>query len=183
MDSKVSQRAAADLNPPGVPNSFRRAKNQQNIACVLLRREFGGARRQKTVRAVGEDREENFWAEGESAFKHQSRYFELPQTTKSTISIAISPDGKTFASTHGDHTVKIICIETGKVIQTLVGHPRTPWSVKFHPTDPRYVASGCLGFQVRFWDIETGRCLYVNRKWNVRVHVGLPAYLPTYCNV
>jgi hypothetical protein len=24
---------------------------------------------------------------------------------------------KTFASTHGDHTVKIICIETGKVIQ------------------------------------------------------------------
>jgi activating molecule in BECN1-regulated autophagy protein 1 len=65
-----------------------------------------------------------------------------------------------------------------------VGHPRTPWSVKFHPTDPRYVASGCLGFQVRyvavhlhgrrnkrrdlfasylcsFWDIETGRCLYV----------------------
>lgn len=131
MDSKVSQRAAADLNPPGVPNSFRRAKNQQNIACVLLRREFGGARRQKTVRAVGEDREENFWAEGESAFKvppvcrcsaietarstiwrreatdesnglflalscplqHQSRYFELPQTTKSTISIAISPDG------------------------------------------------------------------------------------------
>lgn len=34
--------------------------------------------------------------------------------------------------------------------QTLVGHPRTPWSVKFHPTDPRYVASGCLGFQVRY---------------------------------
>lgn len=33
--------------------------------------------------------------------------------------------------------------------QTLVGHPRTPWSVKFHPTNPRYVASGCLGFQVR----------------------------------
>ncbi|KAL4159975.1 hypothetical protein PRNP1_000547 [Phytophthora ramorum] len=162
MDSKVWQRAAADLNPPGVPNSFRHAKNQQNIANVLLRREFGGSRRQQTVRAVGEDREENFWAESESAAKHQSRYFELPQTTKSTISIAISPDGKTFASTHGDHTVKIICIETGKVLQTLVGHPRTPWSVKFHPTDPRYVASGCLGFQVRFWDIETGRCLYVS---------------------
>ncbi|KAF1790863.1 WD40-repeat-containing domain [Phytophthora cactorum] len=152
MDSKVWQRAAADLNPPGVPNSFRHAKNQQNIASVLLRREFGGSRRQKTVRAIGEDKEENFWAESESAAK----------TTKSTISIAISPDGKTFASTHGDHTVKIICIETGKVIQTLVGHPRTPWSVKFHPTDPRYVASGCLGFQVRFWDIETGRCLYVS---------------------
>jgi activator-of-BECN1-regulated-autophagy protein 1 len=58
--------------------------------------------------------------------------------------------------------VKIICIATGRILQTLVGHPRTPWSVKFHPTNPRYVASGCLGFQVRFWDIETGRCLYVS---------------------
>ncbi|KAF4324237.1 hypothetical protein BBO99_00000911 [Phytophthora kernoviae] len=106
MDSKVWQRAVADLNPPGVPNSFRHAKNQQNIASVLLRREFGGSRRQKTVRAIGDDRIESFWAESESASKHQSRYFELPQTTKSTISIAISPDG--------------------------------------------------------FWDIETGRCLYVS---------------------
>ncbi|GLD93137.1 hypothetical protein PINS_up001729 [Pythium insidiosum] len=53
-------------------------------------------------------------------------------------------------------------MRTGQILQTLVGHPRTPWSVKFHPTDPRYVASGCLGFQVRFWDIETGRCLYVS---------------------
>lgn len=27
------------------------------------------------------------------------------------------PSRKTFASTHGDHTVKIICLETGRVIQ------------------------------------------------------------------
>ncbi|RLN66789.1 hypothetical protein BBJ29_000031 [Phytophthora kernoviae] len=69
MDSKVWQRAVADLNPPGVPNSFRHAKNQQNIASVLLRREFGGSRRQKTVRAIGDDRIESFWAESESASK------------------------------------------------------------------------------------------------------------------
>ncbi|TYZ59124.1 hypothetical protein PybrP1_000049 [[Pythium] brassicae (nom. inval.)] len=161
MDKKVWQRAVADLNPPGVPNSFRRAHRQQNVAATLLRRETGGGAR-RAAQLLGEDRAENFWAERESAAKHQSRYFELPPTTKSTISIAISPDGKTFASTHGDHTVKIICFETGRILQTLVGHPRTPWSVKFHPTDPRYVASGCLGFQVRFWDIETGRCLYVS---------------------
>ena len=51
----------------------------------------------------------------------------------STISIAFSPDGKTMASTHGDHTVKITCCMTGKLLQTLVGHPRTPWTVKYHP--------------------------------------------------
>mmetsp|Transcript_20565 Transcript_20565/g.51145 ORF Transcript_20565/g.51145 Transcript_20565/m.51145 type:complete len:1114 (-) Transcript_20565:4-3345(-) len=51
----------------------------------------------------------------------------------STISIAFSPDGKTMASTHGDHTVKITCCITGRLLQTLVGHPRTPWTVKYHP--------------------------------------------------
>lgn len=84
MESKVWQRAAADLNPPGVPNSFRHAKKQQNIASVLLRREFGGARRQKTVRAVGEVREENFWAESESASK--VRTFAVEGETNGTCS-------------------------------------------------------------------------------------------------
>jgi hypothetical protein len=69
MDSKVWQRAVADLNPPGVPSSFRHAKSQQNIASVLLRRERGGGRQHKAARALGNDKEENFWAESESASK------------------------------------------------------------------------------------------------------------------
>lgn len=67
MDKKVWQRAVADLNPPGVPNSFRRAHRQQNVASTLLRRETGGARR--AAQLLGEDRAENFWAERESAAK------------------------------------------------------------------------------------------------------------------
>ena len=70
----------------------------------------------------------------------------------STISLAFSPDGATLASTHGDHTVKITCALTGRLIRSLEGHPRTPWTVKYHPTQPNIVASGCLGFQVRVWD-------------------------------
>jgi len=62
---------------------------------------------------------------------------QLPANTSSnavsTISIAFSPDGKTMASTHGDHTVKITCCLTGELLQTLIGHPRTPWTVKYHP--------------------------------------------------
>ncbi|DBA02410.1 TPA: hypothetical protein N0F65_007229 [Lagenidium giganteum] len=159
-EKKVWQRAVAEINAPGVPSSFRRLKQRQNIARILRNREIHGGR--PRMMSPGDTSEEQHWAEHESVTKHESRYFELPPTTKSTISIAISPDGRTFASTHGDHTVKIICYQTGRILQTLVGHPRTPWSVKFHPTNPRYVASGCLGFQVRFWDIETGRCLYVS---------------------
>ena len=29
----------------------------------------------------------------------------------------------------GDHTVKVICVRTGKCLQTLTGHRRTPWVV------------------------------------------------------
>ncbi|KAL7489784.1 hypothetical protein ACHAW6_015505 [Cyclotella cf. meneghiniana] len=75
-----------------------------------------------------------------------------PNPAVSTISIAFSADGRTLASTHGDHTVKITCAHTGILIRTLEGHPRTPWTVKYHPTNHRIVASGCLGFQVRVWD-------------------------------
>ena len=70
----------------------------------------------------------------------------------STISLSFSPDGRTLASTHGDHTVKITCVHSGKLLRTLEGHPRTPWTVKYHPSNSRIVASGCLGYQVRIWD-------------------------------
>ena len=29
-----------------------------------------------------------------------------------------------------------------------VGHPRTPWTVKYQPNDSNIVVSGCLGYQV-----------------------------------
>ena len=66
----------------------------------------------------------------------------------STIAIAISPDGELVATTHGDHTIKVFHYHTAKQHRTFRGHPRTPWTVKFHPSDPNIVASGCLGFEV-----------------------------------
>lgn len=81
----------------------------------------------------------------------------------STISIAFSPDGQSMASTHGDHTVKITCCTTGRLLQSLEGHPRTPWTVKYHPTDARVVASGCLGHQVRVWNWQQKFCLQMIR--------------------
>ncbi|KAL7473692.1 hypothetical protein ACHAXS_014166, partial [Conticribra weissflogii] len=90
----------------------------------------------------------------------------------STISLSFSPDGRTLASTHGDHTVKITCCHTGKLVRELVGHPRTPWTVKYHPTNSRIVASGCLGYQVRIWDwnsqpegVKKKRRTERKRKW------------------
>ena len=81
----------------------------------------------------------------------------------STISVAFSPDAKTMASTHGDHSVKITTCGSGHLLETLIGHPRTPWTVKYHPNDPSILASGCLGHQVRLWNWTTSTCLHMIR--------------------
>jgi WD40 repeat protein len=84
----------------------------------------------------------------------------------STIAVAVSPDGETIASTHGDHTVKIFKISTLKLIRSFHGHPRTPWTVKYNPVDSNVVASGCLGCDVRLWNIQQGICLNTIRYEN-----------------
>jgi activating molecule in BECN1-regulated autophagy protein 1 len=81
----------------------------------------------------------------------------------STISVAFSPDGQTQASTHGDHTVKITQCASGILLKTLHGHPRTPWTVKYHPKLHHILASGCLGHQVRIWNYLEGVCLQMIR--------------------
>jgi WD40 repeat protein len=97
----------------------------------------------------------------------------------STISIDFSPNGRTLASSHGDHTVKITCAHTGKLLRELEGHPRTPWTVKYHPTNYRIVASGCLGCQVRVWDwnfqtekVRRERRESMERRFGGRYHFG-----------
>ena len=35
--------------------------------------------------------------------------------------------------------------------------------MKYHPTNPNILASGCLGFEVRVWDIAKYSCLSVLR--------------------
>jgi WD40 repeat protein len=77
----------------------------------------------------------------------------------STISIAISHDGYKLASTHGDHTIKIFDLITNSQLHSLHGHPRTPWTVKFNPINANIIASGCLGFEVRVWDLVSGVCM------------------------
>jgi len=97
----------------------------------------------------------------------------LNEQVLSTIAIAISHDGELVATTHGDHTIKVRSWSTGltsplalshhprtttttqvfhyhsaRQHRTFRGHPRTPWTVKFHPHDPTTIASGCLGFEV-----------------------------------
>ena len=83
----------------------------------------------------------------------------LPTYVSSTLSVAFSCNGYMFASTHGDHTVKVFIFDSLKQICNFHGHPRTPWTVKFHTSLPHILASGCIGYEVRVWDTEKAACI------------------------
>ena len=59
-------------------------------------------------------------------------------------------------SIQGDHNVHVIERATGKLVKTLTGHPRTCWSVVFHPKNPKLIASADLSGEVRVWCVDTG---------------------------
>ena len=86
------------------------------------------------------------WAAGEWLQNpvRSSAYCKLNPEAKSTIALAFSSDGVLFASTHGDHTVKVFRCATWGLVCTLKGHRRTPWTIKFHPRDRHVLASGSL---------------------------------------
>ncbi|KAL8121995.1 hypothetical protein AgCh_018650 [Apium graveolens] len=99
------------------------------------------------------------WVEAESLRHFSAKYCPLLPPPRSTIAAAFSPDGKTLASTHGDHTVKIIDCQTGRCLKVLSGHRRTPWVVRFHPLCPDILASGSLDHEVRLWNAKTAECI------------------------
>ncbi|KAG0453154.1 hypothetical protein HPP92_025818 [Vanilla planifolia] len=99
------------------------------------------------------------WVEAESLRHLSAKYCPLLPPPRSTIAAAFSSDGKTLASTHGDHTVKIIDCRTGRCLKVLSGHERTPWVVRFHPLYPEILASGSLDHEVRIWDAHTADCI------------------------
>ncbi|CAH8358124.1 unnamed protein product [Eruca vesicaria subsp. sativa] len=99
------------------------------------------------------------WVEAESLQHLSAKYCLFGVSPKSTIATAFSSDGKTLASTHGDHTVKITDFQTGNCLKVLTGHMRTPWVVRFNPQRSEIVASGSLDQNVRFWNVTTSECI------------------------
>lgn len=102
----------------------------------------------------------NSWVEAESLRNLSAKYCPLLPPPRSTIAAAFSPDGKSLASTHGDHTVKITDSQTGRCLKVFSGHRRTPWVVRFHPLHCDIIASGSLDHEVRLWDANTGECIH-----------------------
>ncbi|XP_047481450.1 uncharacterized protein LOC125033914 isoform X2 [Penaeus chinensis] len=96
--------------------------------------------------------------------QHAQLSCQLPGAPKSTFLMVFSPDGSKVASTHGDHNIYVSEVKTGRCICTLEGHPRTPWCVAFHPASNEIIASGCLGGEVRVWDLKGGSEVWTTEK-------------------
>ena len=99
------------------------------------------------------------WVEADALRRVSGRYCPFTPPPRSTIAVAYSPDGQTLASTHGDHTVKLIDVDGGGRVRALEGHGRTPWVVRFHPTNSDILASGSLDNTVIVWDRQSGAAL------------------------
>lgn len=123
-----------------------------NVALDLIRgledRSYSRFRKSKASHGV--------FAEDELVRKraYDELHCEMPGQPRSTFLMVFSPDGTKVASTHGNHNIYVTDIKSGKNIRTLVGHPRTPWCIAFHPTSNQILASGCLGGEVRIWDLS-----------------------------
>ncbi|XP_012529388.1 putative uncharacterized protein DDB_G0282133 isoform X2 [Monomorium pharaonis] len=142
------------------PELLHRSKSQ-NILRNLMLRDCGLRTTHKTsTRELEPIAEANFVLRD-----HKELKCELPGVPRATFLMVFSPDGTMVASTHGNHNVYITEITTGKNIRILSGHPRTPWCIAFHPSSSQILASGCLGGQVRVWDLSGG-----SEIWNADSH-------------
>ncbi|GER55633.1 transducin family protein / WD-40 repeat family protein, partial [Striga asiatica] len=140
--------APAASAPP--PNSAKdMSSGQSNVFKLLARRELSPQTKKTPkrfwVKVTGDQvdscclkseiakdarQELRSWAEAESLLHLSAKYCPLQPPPRSTIAAAFSPDGKTLASTHGDHTVKIIDCQTGTCLKVLTDRPIA--SIAFH---------------------------------------------------
>ncbi|MHC4067512.1 MAG: WD40 repeat domain-containing protein, partial [Planctomycetota bacterium] len=73
-------------------------------------------------------------------------------------SVALSPDGLTFASASEDATIKLWNLATASLIDTFTGHVGEVSDVVFSPDGQNLVSSGADG-TLKVWDIATGNVL------------------------
>ncbi|KAK2075732.1 hypothetical protein QBZ16_001473 [Prototheca wickerhamii] len=131
-----------------------------SVLHLLLGREtgLGACHGRGPTSSAGLDSELERWVEDDMVEHTSSDYVTFQPPPRSTIAVAYNSDGSLLASSHGDHTVKITCCKTHRVLRSLTGHRRTPWAVRFHPRLPHLVASGSLDNEVRLWNARTGEC-------------------------
>lgn len=84
---------------------------------------------------------------------------DFPKSADNIMWAAISPDGSRVARVGRDFIVHIFSTKDGTETQRLVGHENIVFRVTFSP-DSGQIATVSADATVRFWDLETGECLF-----------------------
>ncbi|MEH2377943.1 MAG: serine/threonine-protein kinase [Nostoc sp.] len=87
----------------------------------------------------------------------------------SVLSVAISPDGKTIASSGGDSTIKLWNLATGKQISSLKGHSQQVNVVAISP-DGKTLVSGSDDNTIKIWNLATRRLIRTLQGHSDSVH-------------
>ncbi len=74
-------------------------------------------------------------------------------------SVAISPDGQSFASSNGDGSIDVWDMRDRKLRYRLLGHLDTVWSVAISP-DNQMLASASSDKTIKIWDLRTKELLH-----------------------
>lgn len=130
-----------------------------NVLEFFLSRELGGNVRSRTSNRYSSKEIETKlkeWVTNEASKHCINECCVLNNIPRSTIAATINRNGTLIASTHGDHTVKLVSFQTGEFLKEFVGHRRTPWTVKFHPFYSNLLVSGSLDYEIKVWDTDTG---------------------------
>jgi len=69
-----------------------------------------------------------------------------------------SPDGKSLATTSGDHTIKLWSVKDFSLLKTLSGHQRWVWDCVFS-SDSAYLVSASSDQTARLWDLSQGETI------------------------
>ncbi|MBD2529526.1 serine/threonine protein kinase [Nostoc flagelliforme FACHB-838] len=78
----------------------------------------------------------------------------LPGHENSVLSVAVSPDGKTIASSGGNRTIKLWDLATGKQISSLNGHFQQVNVIKISP-DGKLLVSASDDNTIKIWNLAT----------------------------
>ncbi|NEO26726.1 MAG: DnaJ domain-containing protein [Kamptonema sp. SIO4C4] len=80
--------------------------------------------------------------------------------------IAISPDGRTFATSSYDETVRLWQLSTGQQLRVFNGHGDQVYCVAISP-DNRMIASGGADRNIKLWNLQTGQHIRTLGGWFV----------------
>ena len=95
----------------------------------------------------------------EQAFMENSFANDLAAQSAAVTVVMFNSDGNVLVSGHKNGSIRLLDMDTGKVIQTLRGHADAVSSISFRP-DGKTLASTSKDATARLWDVDSGEQIY-----------------------